>query len=85
MNFRILPGDTVEDVIRHTRETIDDERIAIISLLVPYILVGNALFIRASARDFASLRPLALCSPEAFDELAHSVTHAPRVGASFAA
>jgi carboxypeptidase PM20D1 len=27
VNFRILPGDTVDDVVAHVRRTIDDERI----------------------------------------------------------
>ncbi len=27
VNFRILPGDTIEDVVAHVRRTIDDERI----------------------------------------------------------
>ena len=29
VNFRILPGDTIEDVVEHVRRTIDDERIAV--------------------------------------------------------
>jgi carboxypeptidase PM20D1 len=29
VNFRILPGDTVEDVVEHVRRTVDDERIRI--------------------------------------------------------
>ena len=29
MNFRILPGDTIDDVVEHVRRTIDDERIQI--------------------------------------------------------
>jgi carboxypeptidase PM20D1 len=29
VNFRILPGDTVEDVVEHVRRTLDDERIAL--------------------------------------------------------
>ncbi len=29
VNFRILPGDTVEDVERHVRETVDDPRVTI--------------------------------------------------------
>lgn len=29
VNFRILPGDTVDDVVEHVRRTIDDERIEI--------------------------------------------------------
>ena len=27
VNFRILPGDTIDDVVEHVRRTIDDERI----------------------------------------------------------
>lgn len=29
VNFRILPGDTIEDVVEHVRRTIDDERIEV--------------------------------------------------------
>ena len=29
VNFRILPGETYQDVARHVRETIDDERVAL--------------------------------------------------------
>ncbi|MGH0028617.1 MAG: M20 family peptidase [Myxococcota bacterium] len=29
VNFRILPGDTIEDVVTHVRRTIDDERIEV--------------------------------------------------------
>jgi carboxypeptidase PM20D1 len=29
VNFRILPGDTIDDVIAHVRRTIDDERIEV--------------------------------------------------------
>ncbi|MCC6144229.1 MAG: M20 family peptidase [Candidatus Hydrogenedentes bacterium] len=29
VNFRILPGDTVEDVVAHAKQVIDDERVAV--------------------------------------------------------
>ena len=32
VNFRILQGDTVDSVLRHVRETIDDERVEVIAL-----------------------------------------------------
>lgn len=34
VNFRILPGDSIEDVINHVRSTVDDERIKIESLSI---------------------------------------------------
>ena len=32
VNFRILPGDRVADVVRHVREAVDDERVAVEAL-----------------------------------------------------